>query len=175
MTSAIVPGSDRAGRAVENEAFLSPARFASQLGDELVTAVVSDHARDDAGIAVQRERVKALREKLRGVDGAAARKRYRSFRIRGLDGLAQGDRQNDDFASMAEVLGRRVRRALAGGGGGEKDPSSEELEEGEEDMLDRAWGLEADSRLSCQAILGREDVTIDIPKYSINHAKENKA
>ena len=64
------------------------------------------------------------------VDGAAARKRYRSFRIRGLDGLAQGDRQNDDFASMAEVLGRRVRRALAGGG--EKDPA-EELEEGEED------------------------------------------
>ena len=64
------------------------------------------------------------------VDGAAARKRYRSFRIRGLDGLAQGDRQNDDFASMAEVLGRRVRRALAGGG--EKDPS-DELEEGEED------------------------------------------
>ncbi|MFO0606523.1 MAG: pyruvate:ferredoxin (flavodoxin) oxidoreductase [Polyangiales bacterium] len=47
--------------------------LASQLGDELVTAVVSDHARDDAGIAAQRERVKALREKLRGVDGATAR------------------------------------------------------------------------------------------------------
>jgi excinuclease ABC subunit C len=47
------------------------------------------------------------------VDGAAARKRYRSFKIRGLDGLAQGNRQNDDFASMAEVLGRRLRRGLA--------------------------------------------------------------
>ena len=34
--------------------------------------------------------------------------------------------------------------------------------------------LEADSRLACQAILGREDVTVEIPKYSINHAKENK-
>ncbi|MCV2355888.1 ISC system 2Fe-2S type ferredoxin [Paucibacter sp. B2R-40] len=48
-----------------------------------------------------------------------------------------------------------------------------EMEEGEEDMLDRAWGLEPDSRLSCQAILGQKDVTIEIPKYSINHAKEN--
>lgn len=44
--------------------------------------------------------------------------------------------------------------------------------EAEEDLLDRAWGLEPDSRLSCQAILAREDVTIEIPKYSINHAKE---
>lgn len=47
-----------------------------------------------------------------------------------------------------------------------------EMEEGEEDMLDRAWGLEPDSRLSCQAILGQQDVTIEIPKYSINHARE---
>ncbi len=47
-----------------------------------------------------------------------------------------------------------------------------EMEEGEEDMLDRAWGLEPDSRLSCQAILGQADVTIEIPKYSINHARE---
>lgn len=52
--------------------------------------------------------------------------------------------------------------------------SLSEMEEGEEDMLDRAWGLEPDSRLSCQAILGQQDVTIEIPKYSINHAKENK-
>lgn len=53
--------------------------------------------------------------------------------------------------------------------------SLSEMEEDEEDMLDRAWGLEADSRLSCQAILGREDVTVEIPKYSINHAKEKMA
>jgi 2Fe-2S ferredoxin len=50
--------------------------------------------------------------------------------------------------------------------------SLSEMEEGEEDMLDRAWGLEPDSRLSCQAILANQDVTIEIPKYSINHAKE---
>jgi 2Fe-2S ferredoxin len=47
-----------------------------------------------------------------------------------------------------------------------------EMEETEEDLLDRAWGLEPTSRLSCQAILAREDVTIEIPKYTINHAKE---
>ena len=50
--------------------------------------------------------------------------------------------------------------------------SLSEMEEGEEDMLDRAWGLEPNSRLSCQAILGQQDVTVEIPKYSINHAKE---
>mgnify|MGYP003560355865 FL=1 len=47
-----------------------------------------------------------------------------------------------------------------------------ELDESEEDLLDRAWGLEPQSRLSCQAILAQRDVTIEIPKYSINHAKE---
>jgi len=48
-----------------------------------------------------------------------------------------------------------------------------EPDEAEEDLLDRAWGLEPTSRLSCQAILGRDDVTVEIPRYSINHAKEN--
>ena len=47
-----------------------------------------------------------------------------------------------------------------------------EPDESEEDLLDRAWGLEPTSRLSCQAILKRENVTVEIPKYSINHAKE---
>jgi 2Fe-2S ferredoxin len=47
-----------------------------------------------------------------------------------------------------------------------------EIEDGEEDMLDRAWGLEPNSRLSCQTILAQQDVTIEIPKYSVNHAKE---
>ena len=47
-----------------------------------------------------------------------------------------------------------------------------EPDESEEDLLDRAWGLAPTSRLSCQAILARQDVTIEIPKYSINHAKE---
>ena len=51
--------------------------------------------------------------------------------------------------------------------------SLNEAEEEEEDLLDRAWGLEPLSRLSCQAILAQQDVTVEIPKYSINHAKEN--
>ena len=50
--------------------------------------------------------------------------------------------------------------------------SLNEQEEEEEDLLDRAWGLEPQSRLSCQAILDDADVTVEIPKYSINHAKE---
>jgi 2Fe-2S ferredoxin len=47
-----------------------------------------------------------------------------------------------------------------------------EMDESEEDLLDRAWGLEPDSRLSCQAIVAQKDLVIEIPKYSINHAKE---
>ncbi len=51
--------------------------------------------------------------------------------------------------------------------------SLNELDENEEDMLDRAWGLEPNSRLSCQAILGQRDLVVEIPKYTINLAKEN--
>ncbi len=50
--------------------------------------------------------------------------------------------------------------------------SLNEAEEKEEDLLDKAWGLEPNSRLSCQAIVADEDLTIEIPKYTINHAKE---
>lgn len=49
-----------------------------------------------------------------------------------------------------------------------------EPDENEEDLLDRAWGLEPQSRLSCQAILAQDDVTVEIPRYSINHAKEKR-
>ncbi len=48
------------------------------------------------------------------------------------------------------------------------------MDENEEDMLDQAWGLQPHSRLSCQALLGKEDVIVDIPRYSINHAKEGR-
>ena len=47
-------------------------------------------------------------------------------------------------------------------------------EENEEDLLDRAWGLTSVSRLSCQAIVQDEDLTVEIPRYSINYAKEGK-
>ena len=51
--------------------------------------------------------------------------------------------------------------------------SLNEADENEEDMLDRAWGLEPQSRLSCQAIVAQQDLVVEIPKYTINHAKEN--
>ncbi len=51
--------------------------------------------------------------------------------------------------------------------------SLNEAEEKEEDLLDMAWGLEATSRLSCQAVVGDEDLVVEIPKYTINHAREN--
>jgi 2Fe-2S ferredoxin len=48
-----------------------------------------------------------------------------------------------------------------------------EIDEIEEDLLDKAWGLSPTSRLSCQARVAGEDLTIEIPKYTINHAREN--
>ncbi|HDR0923638.1 ISC system 2Fe-2S type ferredoxin [Pasteurella multocida] len=42
----------------------------------------------------------------------------------------------------------------------------------EDEMLDKAWGLEVDSRLSCQCLVGKEDLVVEIPKYSLNHARE---
>lgn len=51
--------------------------------------------------------------------------------------------------------------------------SLEEPTELEEDLLDQAWGLEADSRLSCQALIADEDLVVEIPKYTINHAREH--
>ncbi|HUP29751.1 MAG TPA: ISC system 2Fe-2S type ferredoxin [Usitatibacter sp.] len=44
----------------------------------------------------------------------------------------------------------------------------------EDDLLDKAWGLELTSRLSCQARLKGDAVTIEIPRYTINHASELK-
>lgn len=48
-----------------------------------------------------------------------------------------------------------------------------EMSDIEADLLDRAWGLEADSRLSCQVTVVDEDLEIEIPKYTLNHASEN--
>jgi 2Fe-2S ferredoxin len=45
-------------------------------------------------------------------------------------------------------------------------------EELEEDLLDKAWGLEPSSRLSCQAVVGQAPLVIEIPKYTINMVKE---
>ena len=50
--------------------------------------------------------------------------------------------------------------------------SLEAAAEKEEDMLDKAWGLEAASRLSCQAKVADADLVIEIPKYTINYERE---
>ncbi len=51
--------------------------------------------------------------------------------------------------------------------------SLNEADELEEDMLDKAWGLEPESRLSCQAVVGDEDLVVELPKYTINMVSEN--
>ena len=51
--------------------------------------------------------------------------------------------------------------------------SLEESDELEDDLLDKAWGLEPDSRLSCQVKVGDEDLVVEIPKYTINQVSEN--
>src|SRR6478752_10008679 len=46
--------------------------------------------------------------------------------------------------------------------------------EDEDDLLDRAWGLTPVSRLSCQAIVEDAKLVVEIPRYTINHAKEGR-
>lgn len=48
----------------------------------------------------------------------------------------------------------------------------QESDELEDDYLDMAWGLEPDSRLSCQAIVGVDDLVVEIPRYTINMVSE---
>ena len=48
-----------------------------------------------------------------------------------------------------------------------------ESDENEDDYLDKAWGLDPDSRLSCQALVADKDLVIEIPKYTINMVSES--
>lgn len=50
------------------------------------------------------------------------------------------------------------------------DPAEDE----EEDLLDKAWGLEPQSRLSCQAVVAETPLVVEIPRYTINMAREGK-
>ncbi len=50
--------------------------------------------------------------------------------------------------------------------------SLEEPDELEDDYLDKAWGLEPDSRLSCQATIAEEELVVEIPRYTINMVSE---
>lgn len=47
-----------------------------------------------------------------------------------------------------------------------------EAKEAEDEMLDRAWGLDMDSRLSCQSIVQDKNLIIEIPKYTLNQVSE---
>ena len=51
--------------------------------------------------------------------------------------------------------------------------SLDEASDIEEDLLDKAWGLEQTSRLSCQAVPKDKDLEIEVPKYNINMVSEN--
>ena len=51
--------------------------------------------------------------------------------------------------------------------------SLDEASEEEEDILDKAWGLESESRLSCQVIVESEELEIELPKYTINMVSED--
>lgn len=50
--------------------------------------------------------------------------------------------------------------------------SLNEADELEDDLLDKAWGLEPESRLGCQAVVADEDLVVEIPKYTINMVSE---
>ena len=52
------------------------------------------------------------------------------------------------------------------------EPQPGSADELEEDYLDKAWGLEPESRLSCQAQVSDTNLVVEIPRYTINHASE---
>ena len=52
--------------------------------------------------------------------------------------------------------------------------SLEAASDSEEDMLDKAWGLEENSRLSCQVKLDKQDLIVCIPKYTVNQVAEGE-
>ena len=52
--------------------------------------------------------------------------------------------------------------------------SLESADDLEEDLLDKAWGLESQSRLSCQAVVADTDLVVEIPRYTINMVSEAK-
>ena len=47
-----------------------------------------------------------------------------------------------------------------------------EPDDEENDQLDNAWGLDAQSRLACCVKLRETDLVIELPKHTRNHARE---
>jgi len=52
--------------------------------------------------------------------------------------------------------------------------SLEPADDLEEDLLDKAWGLEPCSRLSCQAKVTDTPLVIELPRYTVNMVGEGK-
>ncbi|WGS66174.1 ISC system 2Fe-2S type ferredoxin [Enterobacteriaceae bacterium ET-AT1-13] len=46
------------------------------------------------------------------------------------------------------------------------------IKENEDNILNKAWGLEIKSRLSCQIKINNRDLVIEIPMYNINYINE---
>ena len=46
--------------------------------------------------------------------------------------------------------------------------------EDEEDQLDEAWGVTPNSRLACQVKVGQTPLVVELPRYSLNHAREHE-
>ncbi|WP_066260156.1 ISC system 2Fe-2S type ferredoxin [Hydrogenophaga flava] len=47
-----------------------------------------------------------------------------------------------------------------------------EPDDEENDQLDNAWGLDAQSRLACCVKLREADLVVELPKHTRNHARE---
>jgi len=45
-------------------------------------------------------------------------------------------------------------------------------DEAEEDQLDDAWGVDADSRLACCVRVGATALVVELPRHTRNHARE---
>ena len=48
-----------------------------------------------------------------------------------------------------------------------------EPDDEENDQLDHAWGLEAQSRLACCVKVRDTDLTVEFPRHTRNHAREH--
>ena len=79
------------------------------------------------------------------------------------EGMVVEAQTGENLLEVAHNAGVEIHHACDG---------SCESSDQEEDMLDKAWGLEMESRLSCQCVIGDEDLVVEIPKYNLNHANE---
>ena len=102
-----------------------------------------------------------------------------SFESIGADGLWQNRPSSQDILSAIQGCKENediILHAIVESG---KKPTGQGMDslpeptEDEEDYLDKAWGLDPDSRLSCQAVVGDGDLVVEIPKYTINLVSEN--